>query len=302
MNYGKTGDHTYGLDKAKHLPVAILSTFHALGLWYAIKEKTSILLPLAAILGLALGIIVGAASDNLSSIVNSSAEAFINGYSYGAPLLIFLVLAPVLSRILSTRRRGRFGLYVVSWLAATKILAMLWAVLFTVVVFRLPLISEHSVSVGSALAQTSRSLLSTLTVSQFFWAIYAAIAIGFVAIKVKRLASLLEKGVSTIEYAGQYIQPLIPLFMFTVGVYVQALPQQLEDQIGLEGSAASFAVLNILGFNMDPNTTTGMVMAYIVGALLVAVACFAWHFAILALAKYRESRFSLEDYFERLLY
>ena len=34
------------------------------------------------------------------------------------------------------------------------------------------------------------------------------------------------------------------------------------------------------------------------GALLVAAACFGWHFAILALAKYRSNRFSIKDYFK----
>ena len=122
-----------------------------LGLWGGIKSKAVILLPLIFIFALGAGILSGAASDGLSNIVSTSAEAFIDGYGYGAPFLIFLVLAPVLSRILSTRRRGKFGVYVISWLAGTKILALLWAVLFTVVVFGLPILPQDSVSVGGAL-------------------------------------------------------------------------------------------------------------------------------------------------------
>ena len=49
---------------------------------------------------------------------------------------------------------------------------------------------------------------------------------------------------------------------------------------------------------MDTSTTVGMVSAYVAGALLVAVACFVWHFGLLALAKHREKRFSLGDYFK----
>ena len=298
MKFGKTGEFTHVLDRARLLSDLVLTKSHALGLWNTIRTKGSVFLPFLVILALAAGILLGAASDGLSSVVNSSAEGFIDGYSYGAPLLIFLVLAPVLSRIFWTRRRGKFGFYVVTWLAGTKILALLWAVLFTVVVFGLPLLPENSVSVGGALIQTSRSLLSTLTESQFFWAIYAAVAAGLIAIKVKPLADFLEKGVTAVEYLGQYLQPVIPLFMFAVGVYIQSIPQQLENDLGMEGAITGLHDLSILGFQIDPNSTAGMVTAYIAGSLLVAVACFGWHFAILALAKYRSKLFSVKGYFK----
>ena len=222
-----------------------------------IREKSGLFLPLVFILSLVAGILLGSASDSLSAAVNSSAEAFINGYSYGAPLLIFLVLAPVLSRIFSTRQRGRFGFYVISWLAGTKILALLWAVLFTVAVFGLPVLPENSLSVGGALVQTSKSLLATLTDSQFFWAIYVAVGTGLMAIKIKPLANALEKGVTGVEYAGQFLQPLIPVLMFAVGVYIQSIPEQLESELGLEGAITSFDHLNILWFQIDANTTAG---------------------------------------------
>ncbi len=42
-----------------------------------------------------------------------------------------------------------------------------------------------------------------------------------------------------------------------------------------------------------------MVTAYVVGALLVAVACFVWHFGILGLAKHKSKRFSIREYFTK---
>jgi len=298
MNHSKTQGHTSALDQAIQLPSKVLSMIKSLGLWHTIKAKASILQPIIAILALGGGVLVGAASDRLSEIVSSSASALIDGYSYGAPAIIFVVLAPVLARIFSTRQKGRFGLYVVGWLAVIKLLAMLWAIIFTVAIFGLPIFSEHSVSLWGALVQTIESVLLTLTVSHYFWAIYASIAIGLVALKVKALANTLEKGVSSLEHAGQYFQFLMPAFMFTVGVYVQALPQNLGKQIGLEGTLHSFHTFTILGLHLDPNTPTGMVMTYTMGALAVAVGAFGWHFAILALAKYRETRFSFGGYFK----
>ena len=61
-----------------------------------------------------------------------------------------------------------------------------------------------------------------MTHSSFFFANYAAIAVSLVAAKVKQLAVMLEKGVIFVEYAGQYLQPLIPVFMLAVGVNVQS--------------------------------------------------------------------------------
>jgi len=271
---------------------------HPLGLWRAFKAKTTIFLPLVSILALAGGIFLGAISETLSDAVNRTVSTFVDGYGFFAPVLIFLVLAPALSRIFSTKQKGKFGLYVIGWLSLTKVAAMLWATLFTAAVFGLPMFPEHSASIGGALAHTSNSLMSTAIQSHLFWAIYASIVTGVIAARVKRLANLLEKGVAGIEHVGQYLQPLIPVFMLAVGVYIQSLPKNLVDQIGLDGTQTGFQTLNILGLRMDPNTTTGVVTAYIVGALLVAIACFVFHFGILALAKYRVKRFSVTDYFK----
>ncbi len=299
MNFGKkVVERTYTLDKAGRIAGTVLSIVHPLGLWHMIKAKTSILLPIVSILALATGVFLGAISETLSDVVNRTVSTFVAGYGFFAPVLIFMVLAPVLSRIFSTKQRGKFGLYVVGWLAVTKIVALLWATLFTFAVFGLPLFPEHSSSIGGAFATTSKTLLSTLSQSPLFMAIYAAIITGVIALKIKGLANLLEKGVAGIEHIGQYLQPLIPVFMLAVGVYIQSLPTHLVDQIGLEGTETSFQTLNILGLQMNPNTTTGMVTAYVVGALLVAVACFVFHFGILALAKYKVKRFSIINYFK----
>ena len=300
MNDNEADGRTYPVVMARNGPGIALQRLHSLSLWNAIKGKSGGIAPVMAVVALAAGILLGTASNQLSNMVTSAASAFIDVYGYGAPVLIFIVLAPALSRIFSTRREGTFGIYVVSWLAVSKVLAMLWAVAFTVVIFGIPLVPDHAVSAGDALSQTFRSLLSTLIGSQFFWAIYVAIATGIVAIRAKPIATLLEKGVSGVEHAGQYLQPLIPVFMFTVGVYVQALPNQLNDQIGLESTAISckrFQTVEIVGLSMDANTTAGMVMIYVVGALLVGVAASVWHVAILALAKLRDPRFSLRNYF-----
>lgn len=285
--------------RAKHLLGAAASSGYAPALWGAVKAKANVLVPVVSTLALIAGVVLGSLSERLSDLVTGAAETLIDGYTFGAPVIIFIVLAPVLSRMFANKRSKAFGLYVVSWLAATKVLAMLWAVLFTVVVFDLPLVSEKSVSASDALAQAVSTLGSTLLKSSYFGAIYVAIAVGLIAVRVRPLAHLLERGVTAIEYAGQFIQPLIPLFLFSVGVYIQALPQNLERQIGGGEALADLPSLTILGLQLHPNTAGGMVAAYVLGALLVGVACSVWHVAILALAHFKEERFSIRDYFTK---
>ena len=296
MKFGRVGEFYSTVDRAIHISGTLSVSPGIAGLWRAASSKASSFFPFIFLFTFAAGILSGTVSERLSIAVNRSAETFINGYGYVAPLMIFLVLAPVLSRILSTRRRGSFGLYVIAWLGVTKILALLFAVVFTVAVFGLPMMPENSVSLGGALLQTSKTLATTLTVSQFFWAIYAAIAVGLVAVKFNPLAQLLEKGVTLIESAGQYIQPIIPLFMFAVGVYVQSIPDQV-GQLDTAGAGTSLETIRVLGFSIDTSTATGMVTSYIVGALLVAAACFAWHFGVLTLAKFKSKQFSVRNYF-----
>ena len=162
MKHEKTDGRAYALEIARHIPGIVLYRSYSLRVWRAIKAKASSLGPVITVAALAAGILLGTASSGLSTFVTSAASAFVDGYGFGAPLLIFIVLAPALSRIFSTRREGTFGIYVVSWLAVSKVLAMLWAVAFTVVIFGIPIMPDHSVSAGDALSQTFQSLLSTL--------------------------------------------------------------------------------------------------------------------------------------------
>ena len=188
MEFSRVGEFQGVVGKAFHVSGTLSVRASFGGLWRAASSRASSILPFIFVFTFAAGILTGAVSERLSFAVNQSAEKFIDGYGYVAPLMIFLLLAPVLSRILSTRRRGTFGLYVIASLGTTKILALLFAVVFTVAALGLPMMPENSVSLGGALVQTSKTLVTTLTVSQFFWAIYAAIAIGLIAVKINRLA------------------------------------------------------------------------------------------------------------------
>ena len=81
MKFGKAEEFSTAVDKAKILSDSVFSRVHMPVIFGKIKAKSAILLPFGFIVALAAGILLGASSEGLSSGVNSSAEAFIDGYS-----------------------------------------------------------------------------------------------------------------------------------------------------------------------------------------------------------------------------
>ena len=75
--------------------------------------------------GLIAGIGVASVSQPVIDQVDSVINVFMDLYDLVAPIAIFLILTPSLARLFSTRRMGRFGLFVIRWYAIRKILACL---------------------------------------------------------------------------------------------------------------------------------------------------------------------------------
>ncbi len=63
-----------------------------------------------------------------------------------------------------------------------------------------------------------------LTHSVYFYAVYASIFTVIIALQLKKMANILEKGVDLIEYLGKFIIPIIPFLMMAIGAYVTILP------------------------------------------------------------------------------
>ena len=55
--------------------------------------------------------------------------------------------------------------------------------------------------------------------------------------------------------------------------------------------------LDIWGWSTNPQTSTGMITIYVIGALLTAIACLIWQFGFLLVARSQELRFSIIGYF-----
>lgn len=233
-----------------------------------------------------------------SGFVDWAISSFIDGYSFIAPMVIFLVLAPSLTRLFKTQTMGSFGLYVIWWLAVRKILACLWAVAFIAIVLRLPLTPEHSTSIQQAANQSLRYLISMALTSPYFWALYASAIVAVISLRVGFICNVLDAFLNGIEGYGRYLITTMPLFMVAVGAYVYGLPDKVPEQAGLgDGSESRLHSLSIWGWQLDPRGPSGMILTYVVGALLTAVACMLWQCLLLFMATRKEKRFTIRSYF-----
>jgi len=266
------------------------------GLYKKLSHEMEKYLPIIIILAFISGIFLASISQRFADLVNLGVSIFIDSYSYIAPIVIFLILAPCLAKLLNTREGGAFGSYAILWLALRRFLACIWAVLFTVLIFGFPLLPSKSSEVRGALLYTLHSLAWMATHSPYFMAIWAAIFVGILSYKVSKLFGILDRCARGIENAGQYFEPLTPFLMLAVGAYVYSLPRNLNNQLKLN-PGSSLGSVAVLGFNIEPSTSIGMLTIYIGGALLVGICCFTWHLAWVGWAKRTVKGFSIRKYF-----
>ncbi len=254
-------------------------------------------LPWLSLLSFVLGILIASHSTPFAYSINQFVTAFIDSYTYIAPIAIYLILTPTLLKLLADENRGkRFATYTILWFANARLLACFYAIIFTTVVFDLPF-QTGSADFYQALTDAFYSLIWMLTHNIYFYAVYASLITIIIALRFKRLTHFLAHGIDVIEYLGAFIVPLVPLIMLAVGAYVTILPEVIQQTIGPELATLSFDTVHLLGLALDPSDSTGMLLIYIIGALLTGIACACWHLALIGLAKLKMPSFSLKSYF-----
>ncbi|MFH1427914.1 MAG: cation:dicarboxylase symporter family transporter [Patescibacteria group bacterium] len=255
---------------------------------------------LAVISAFVIGIVGAHYSEKFVDTVNLFIDGFMSGYDLVAPIAIFIILAPSLTKLFSTRRMGKFGLYVIRWYAIRKVLACFWAVIFIAFLFRFPLLPQQTSSIGEAVIQTLKSLGIMAATSPYFWAMYASALVAVISTKIKKLAVFLEKTLDGVESLGRFFIPIMPIFMLGIGAYIYGLPQNIAEQVGLSAEGQTILTnLNIWGLVINPKTSSGMIIIYILGAFLTAIACFMWQLVFLFFTAYKEKRFSIKTYFTK---
>jgi len=114
------------------------------------------------------GIWVASFSQPVVDQVDSIINAFMGVYDFVAPIAIFLIVSPSLARLFATRNMGKFGLLVMLWFAARKLLAGLWAIAFILIVFRIPILPQGSLSMMDGVSQSLGSVGNMAMTSTYF--------------------------------------------------------------------------------------------------------------------------------------
>lgn len=262
----------------------------------ATLSKLEKYLPLIMIVAFILGIFLASISIEFANLVYAGITGFIDLFIIVAPIMIFMIVAPAMAKVLYIRKGGAFGAYATFWLSARRLMACVWAIVFTVIIFGFPLLPEQAPDIGVALWDTLQVFAKLTFEDPFLIALWVGIIVAIISRKSSKLYGALEKIMIGIEGSGKYFESLIPFFMFTVGGYVYALPQHLPE-LGVAG--ADLGTVNVLGYGIDASTSSGMITVYIVASLLVALACLIWHFALLCWIKRVVKGFSIKDYFTR---
>ena len=291
---GEGAPESQGAEVATGAGLAASTALAKVVAWF---EKYLLILVLG---GLFAGIGVASISQPVVDRVDATINAFMGVYDFVAPVAIFLILSPALARLFGTRKLGKLGLLVITAFGVRKILAGLWAIVFIFLVFRIPIVPQGSLSVADGILQTLSSLGYMATTSPYFWAMYSAIAVAMISTRIEPVTVALEKIMNVVEQMGSWFMPLMPVFMFAIGAYIYGLPDNVKEQVGLDASGTSVLLdLNIWGWSIGPQSSSGMIMIYVLGAVLTAIACFMWQFVFLLLARGFEPRFSIVNYFTK---
>ncbi len=252
---------------------------------------------LAYTAALALGAIVGMAVPYIGQVVVRLFDAFMNAYAWLSPIVIFSVIAPAVHHILGSRQGHRQGWMTIKGFLWLKLAACLMGVVATVVLLDLPLLPTALDIRAASWLEPLKEASWSLVVNPLYWAIYLAIVAGFLARKWLWLRNGLENGARGIERLGEWIEPLVPAFLFATGVYVVSLP----DVVAAETSNIIVGHFEIFGLSLDldASNVTGMMGLYVFGAVLVAIVCWVWHLILLVATVFIEPRFRVRDYFIR---
>ena len=230
-------------------------------------------------------------------MVSDTMEALIDGYSYFAPVAIYLILTPTLIKLIISESRGKsFAKHTIKWYAVARLVACVYGVIWTVIAFDIPVYSSLE-GFKDAVGESVTSLGYMLTHSEYFYAIYASIITTLVASKFPRAANTLSKGVELIEFLGQFLIPIIPFLMVAVGAYITILPDILDKTLGPDASHIRASTVSIFGFSIDISTSLGMLLLYVLGSLLTGFVSAIWHFGLIFLVKRVKPDFSIKEYF-----
>lgn len=260
-------------------------------------------MPVVVIIALFAGVFLAKYIPSVLDLANASVEFIIDWIAKLAPVAIFIVLAPSLAKMLKTRKESSFAGFVVGWFTVSRILAGIWAAIFTCLILGLPLLPKHETnSLGTVIIQNLLVLKDLMLHNYFFWAIWASIIVGIIAYYKESIFKILKQGTNLIESGGAKLEPWIPLLMLLLGAYIYSLPMELTASIDpemMESINEKASGFSLIGINIDLGSEFGLIWVYIIGSVLIGVGCMIWQLIQLGILKAYLKDFSIRSFFKR---
>lgn len=235
----------------------------------------SVAAPLAVLASFGLGMLVASRAPAAARWAGALMDALVGAYGSVAPCVIFVTAVPLLSRVRRRADQQRWIGYTLGWLAWKRLVACLFSVAFTWLVFDFAVLPSHGVRAPEAAALALGTLVRMATTSPYFLAVYAGVAVSIVAVRLPRVTAALERVTSAVERAGGAFRYAIPPFMFFLGAYLYNLPKELAEH--MDGRVFARASLLLRVGRIDIGGPAGIVIAYLVVSALVGIACLAFH-------------------------
>lgn len=258
------------------------------------------------VLALPLGVMLASIAPGVMCFANTIINNLIDIILLMAPLAIFIVVAPHFADIIKGAAHSGFTVFVFAWFCVLRIIAAVWACIFTFFVLGLPVLGgNNSTSSMKILFYENLTVIKDLLIkSPYFWAIWIAIIAGIVSLRNRKLYSILHKGIHHLESFGSRLEYFIPFLMFLFGSYLYFLPQNLNGSLSSGTSSFistnGFGNIGLLWFNININSKFGLLWVYLLGSILIGIGCTLWQLMeAMALKRYVPNPFSFRSFLKK---
>ncbi|MDP8214352.1 MAG: cation:dicarboxylase symporter family transporter [Candidatus Euphemobacter frigidus] len=269
---------------------------------YSFYNKYNVVFVIAAF---PLGILAAARIPSIMGVSSAAVEKFIDMLCFLAPLAIFIVLAPSLAGLFKEKGGSSFVGKTFLWFSVTRIIAAVWAVLFTSLALGLPFFADGQTTISDLTVTQSLLIIGrTLLGNPIFIAIWSSSLIAIAALYFAKLYNALRLAAQAIDSIGNFLSPFIPLMMFILGGYIYSLPEILKSSLSASATAdltsQGVGKLDIFGLDASVSTGYGIVLIYLFGSFLIGIGCFIWQaMSVLLVKAYVRNPFFIRGFIKR---
>lgn len=206
------------------------------GFWSGFER----LIPFLAIALLVAGVLIGLQGITwLIDLAQSIVSQAVHGLIFVGPVLVGLSVAASIAEL--TRKNMATTTFKdgVIWFFVIRVISALFTIAIIALIFRSPLLPAH---IDAFSFDQLSEVFGNITFGMLMGSIGFAVITGWIGSKQDRLYKLLQAANNGLDKIGNAVSILIPLVMFTLGLYISGLDKIIVG----EAAKASIAVQNPL--------------------------------------------------------